>query len=214
MAKEIKKKIKDHIRHILCYKDSLQLKNKNFTIISNNCWGGNVCRDFNIKHQSPFVGLFIYSPEYIKLVKNLEYYMRQELIFVETSKHEGINETRKTQYFPIGLIGDVELQMNHYKSEEEAREKWNRRKKRINWENLYFKINENFDCTTEILEEFDKLPYKNKIIFSRNDYKTLENGVFLKKFDLKNEMYLYRKYFDIVKWLNTGEIVRKSITFK
>ena len=35
-----------------------KLKNRDFTIISNNCWGGTVYEAHNLQKQSPTVGLF------------------------------------------------------------------------------------------------------------------------------------------------------------
>lgn len=42
----------------------------------------------------------------------------------------------------IGKLDDIEVVFLHYKSEEEAYQKWNRRKKRINYNNLIFKFND------------------------------------------------------------------------
>ncbi len=53
-----------------------RLQKKKFTIISNNCWGGYVCRCFNSLYQSPTVGLFIMPDDYIKFINNLEYYVK------------------------------------------------------------------------------------------------------------------------------------------
>jgi len=53
-----------------------QLKNRNFTIVSNNCWGGEVYRGFGLPYQTPFVGLFLFPACYIKLLKNLKNYRR------------------------------------------------------------------------------------------------------------------------------------------
>ena len=51
----------------------------------------------------------------------------------------------------------------HYKSKEEAAEKWNRRKERIQWDNLFFKMSEQNLCNPEILKKFDSLPAEKKI---------------------------------------------------
>ena len=52
------------------------------------------------------------------------------------------------------------------KSREEALDKWQRRVKRIHWDNLYFKLAEMNECTDEHLKAFDALPYKNKFVFT------------------------------------------------
>ena len=46
--------------------------------------------------------------------------------------------------YPIGKLGnDVEIHFLHYKSETEAQEKWNRRLKRMNFNNILFKFSDN-----------------------------------------------------------------------
>ena len=140
----------------------LALKNKDFSIISNNCWGGGVYEDLNIPYKTPFVGLFIMAPDYIKLLKNLKYYISLPLTFVEESKYERINIEREGQhgFYPIGKLEDIEIFFMHYASKEEALEKWERRKARINWNNLYIKLCDNDFCTYELAKEFDGLKFK------------------------------------------------------
>lgn len=203
-----KKKLKDKWRKTLFINDRKRLENTDFTIISNNCWGGNVSRDLDVKHHSPFVGLFIYSPDYLKICKDLDYYMKQELQFIETSKYDSVNKQRESMSYPLALLGDVELNFQHYDSEKEADLKWNRRKERINWENIFFKFEESFGATPDLLSEFDRLPHKNKIIFTEEKYPNLTNAVHFTTYDLANRNKHYHRYFDIVEWLNTGKIVR------
>ena len=62
---------------------------------------------------------------------------------------------------PIGILGDIEIVFLHYKSEKEAMEKWNRRKQRIHWDNLFIKFSEMNECTKEHLLIFDKLSFSN-----------------------------------------------------
>ena len=44
------------------------LENTDFTIISNNCWGGMVYESYNLPKQSPTVGLFFMASDYILFV--------------------------------------------------------------------------------------------------------------------------------------------------
>ena len=45
-----------------------QLKQTDFTIISNNCWGGMIYESYGLSKQSPTVGMFFMAPDYIKFV--------------------------------------------------------------------------------------------------------------------------------------------------
>lgn len=80
IAKYVKRKLKKIIATI---RRIFLLKNRDFTIISNNCWGGHVYRYFNLPYQSPTVGLFIVSKDYIKLLKNFVFYMETPITFIE-----------------------------------------------------------------------------------------------------------------------------------
>ena len=44
------------------------LNNVDFTIISNNCWGGICYEYFNMLKNSPTVGLYFYPDDYIKFI--------------------------------------------------------------------------------------------------------------------------------------------------
>ena len=44
-----------------------------YSIISNNCWGGMIFSNLHKKYNSPTVGLYFFSDEYIKFLKNINY---------------------------------------------------------------------------------------------------------------------------------------------
>jgi uncharacterized protein (DUF1919 family) len=59
----------------------------------------------------------------------------------------------------------------HETDEVVCRQKWERRIKRINWDNLFIKFREDpWDVREEYLAEFDRLSYEYKIGFTLNDY--------------------------------------------
>lgn len=60
------------------------IKNKNVTIISNNCWGGFMYQSCKLEYQSPFVGLFILAPCYIELLERFDEVINRPLIFKRT----------------------------------------------------------------------------------------------------------------------------------
>lgn len=161
----IKNRLKPIIYPIINFIPRRRLKNRKFTIICDKCWAGKVYQELGIPYQTPFVGLFIFSPDYIKLLYNLEYYLKsggQPLRFVRESKY--IEEFNNS--YPLALLDDIEIHFLHYKSESEAQEKWQRRLARINWDNLYFKFNDNDQCSYELMKKFDNLPFKSKVFFS------------------------------------------------
>ena len=67
-----------------------RLNNKNFTIVSNNCWGAEIYRELGLQYQTPFVGIAIFAPCYIKLVKDLPKYMGETLKFTNISDRKSV----------------------------------------------------------------------------------------------------------------------------
>ena len=64
-----------------------RLKNKSFTLISNNCLAGCVLHDFSMRFDTPTINLFIPFPDYIKFLTDLKCYVNKTqkyLFLVET----------------------------------------------------------------------------------------------------------------------------------
>jgi uncharacterized protein (DUF1919 family) len=184
-----------------------KLKNNNFSIIASNCVGTRIYRELNLPYTSPFIGLFICAPDYIKLLKDPKRYLQMPIKFIEKSKY---SDLKKDRAYPIGLLGDeIELHFLNYESKEDALEKWNRRLKRINWDNLYVTFTDRDFCTSEILQEFDSLPFQHKVCFTANNNSKIHSAVWVKDDknqpsvrDLYTHYHTLKKYFNFMKWLN------------
>ncbi|MGD0941244.1 MAG: DUF1919 domain-containing protein [Terracidiphilus sp.] len=182
-------------------KKTAELKDRNITIISNNCAGGFIYKDLNLVFNSPTIGLFFYSPDYIKFLKELDYYLAKELSFTDKSKYKG------EFAYPIGLLDEIEIHFVHYKDETHARTKWDLRKTRILKDRLFILGAEVMECTPEIIREFDELPYKNKLFFSQHAYPQFGSTVQLKEYEnCEFEDYMrwrgWNMYVDLIKWFN------------
>lgn len=159
---------------------SKYINNKNFTIISNNCWGGFIYQSYALEYYTPTVGLFFMADDYIKFVYNLRQYINCDLKFIkhkDSKWHEQLKDTHKYGPYPIGSLGDIEIHFLHYKNEQEAYSKWNKRCKRINWNRFLVKFNDQNGCTSEHLKKFNELNFKNKVCFisSHNQYDQDDN---------------------------------------
>lgn len=200
--KKILRKVRE-VRKIIRRK---LLKDENFTIISNNCFGGGVYQYFDLPYNSPTVGLYFFAKDYIKFLKNLKYYLNLKLKFIpcEESKNY-IYLTEDSKKVPIGILDDVEIVFLHYKSEKEAFEKWERRKKRINWDRLIVKFNDQNNATEEDIKEFDKLDYKNKLCFIANPIEGTKNIIVFKEFlgqEYVQDFNEWKRHINIIKYLN------------
>ena len=183
-----------------------KLKNHSFSIISSNCNGALITHDLREQFRSPFVNLYLTPKDFIKFCKNIKFYLEKPLTF---TSEENLS-------FPVGVIEDIKIYFVHYKSQQEALDKWETRKKRINFDNLFFMFSDKDGCTYEDLVEFDSLPYKNKVAFTNKRYKELKSCFYIKGYEKEESAgelykftskYLGRKGYDqfnFVKWLNKG----------
>ncbi|KHD38327.1 hypothetical protein NL50_02145 [Clostridium acetobutylicum] len=131
------------------------------SIISNDCWGGKISNHLGLKFNSPFINLFLELDDYIKFLENMDYYLDQEL------KVEDEGDIYSCD-IPKGSLGSgdnkIIINFNHNASFEEAKNDWEKRKKRINRKNLFIKMTLPAN-NEELVKRFDNLPYKNKVCF-------------------------------------------------
>lgn len=174
MTKKIKNLFIKLNRKYVCFKKRRKLKYKDFSILSNNCWGGFIYQEFDFPYTSPTIGLFIYEKDYVKFLSNIKYYCSLPLEFIDLKDSRYYNKVTengtKEITYPIARLDDVEIFFMHYHSKEEAIEKWERRKKRVNFDRLLVKMSERTDCDLETIKSFLELPYNNKICFTENEY--------------------------------------------
>lgn len=185
------------------------LNNTDFTIISNNCWGGYVYRYFGLPYKSPTIGLFIYSDDYIKFVKNLKYYMELKLQFIDFEKSRHYEEIVKHQQtnVPIGILDDVEIVFLHYKTKEEALKKWTTRKQRVNWNNIIIKNSQMNLCVNQHIADFDNIKDLKKIMFVNNPMPQYKSTIYFRGYEndreISNDTFYWNKYINIIKLINS-----------
>lgn len=208
MLKKILRRIRCLLRYQLIIKKNKKLLfNQTPCIISSNCNGGIIYHDLELKFLSPTINLFFYPKDYLKFVMNLEYYLSQKLC--PFTKPELF-------VYPIGMLDDIEVHFMHYKTFEEAVKYWEKRIKRVNFENLFFVMTDRDGCTYEQIKTFDELPYKNKVIFTHKKYHEFTSSFYIKGFEDKGEVGIlsnFRKYslkrylddFNYVDFLNNNE---------
>lgn len=213
------KKLKYHLKKIY---QRLTLKNKNMSIICNCCLGGMLYHDYRLKFLSPTINLIISPQNFVKFCGNLNHYLNSELVEIEYDDIK--DDLYIKEHFqngiscPIGKLDDIYILFVHYKTFEEAKEKFENRAKRINFNNIFLILFDQAE-NIEILKEFDNLNYKNKLYMVKSDYlkKDTLNSLSCKyfPFDKQNQNKIYfdnihgkmEKYyeiFDFKKWFNQG----------
>lgn len=208
----VRLKILEVVRKGLSKYRYARLSQHDFTIISNNCWGGMIYESYNLRKQSPTVGLFFMASDYIKFVSDLKSYIKYELIFICPEESKWKNEFLSDSDFgkyPIGKLNDIEIFFVHYKNEKEAKEKWERRCKRINWNHMLVKFNDQNGCTAEDVRKFDCLDYNNKICFCVKEYADCKSVIRIKApkkhlfIRTSYEPFGKNKYIDLDEYLNS-----------
>ncbi len=136
-----------------------KLANKDVTIIASDCFGTFMYHNLGLRFNSPTINLAIPQYDFLLFVSNLKGYLQSEV--TEVSGHE--------KNYPVGKIvfegKPVTIHFMHYKSFEEAIDKWNERKKRVNLSNL---------CVVQLVphtsedyqKQFDRIPFDHKMLIT------------------------------------------------
>ena len=148
------------------------------TVFSDDCWGGQMLHYLGLKFYSPFVNLHLDKNDYLKFLENPDYYLNEELVC-------GKEGDMYTCQCPIGFIGKDENKIaiifNHHSNFESAKSDWDRRKDRVNWNNVFVKMVTD-KADENLIKRFDKLSFKKKIVFSPKQYDQYESCVYLRRY--------------------------------
>lgn len=197
------------------------INNSDFTIISNNCWGGVLYEYFGMQKLSPTVGMWLFAEDYIKFISNLRYYVGLEIQIIspEESKYYEKLITMGSTGGLVGVLDDIEIIMLHFHDKKIAKEKWERRVARINWDNLIFKFSYMNDCTYDMLAEFDKLDFSNisskykKIMFVPKPMPEFKSAIYIHGFEdepqITNDTFVFNQYFKLYSFINGKGLIQK-----
>ena len=144
-----------------------KLKYNDFSIISNNCWGGVCYKYFGLQKKTPTVGAYFFADDFVRLCKNLKYYLSLTLTIIPTceSKHIDALKTKGEETALIGKLGDIEIIFLHYQDVDELLKKWERRVKRINWDRLILKFSYQNECNDDLVKDFLSIDNYEKFCF-------------------------------------------------
>ncbi len=134
------------------------LINYELTIISQNCIGGVFSHDMGQEFRSPTVNLFFPAADFIKFVNNLDYYLNAELELVWGEE------------YPVGKLADIELRFVHYETCQEAREAWERRKKRVDLSKIVVLSTDRDGFDETVFEQWKALPYPKLLFTAHREY--------------------------------------------
>ncbi|ABM02191.1 Exopolysaccharide biosynthesis protein-like protein [Psychromonas ingrahamii 37] len=209
MRIEIGRKVEKYIKSRL---SRLKLKQNDFTIISNNCWGTFMYKKFALPYTTPFVNLLIFSPDYIELLENLTPELLTKISFIEHEnsqhKEEMVRLNIYKKNYPIGILDNkYELHFLHYQSQQDAKDKWLKRLARMNFDKLIVKFSASLKFEDNMAERFDDLNFKNKICFTATAFPNLKSIVSMQAFKGKETVidewkHTTKKEFDLINFIN------------
>ena len=149
------------------FRKYIALKADTPSIIAPNCWGGFTYNSLGLRFNSPFINMFEKHEDYLKLLDDPKRYLETELELYKMEYEQNLKRD-----YPVAKCDDILLYFNHYTSFEEANEAWQRRLKRIRWDNLFIMF---YDELPDRVDRFCNMPYQKKICFV--PYKTKHENV-------------------------------------
>lgn len=140
------------------------------TIISQNCIGGVIYHDLGMQFLSPTINLFFKEPDFVRFVLNLEHYMACEL------------EMRWEEEYPVGRLDDIEIHFMHYETCKEAKEKWERRKQRINWDSILVLASDQEGFDEVVFQQWKQIPYAKVLFTAQTQYAQDQDSMFFPEY--------------------------------
>lgn len=165
--------------------------------------------------------MFIEDDNFLCLVENLEHYMAIDAVPITDNFIDPIDPFI---HYPKISVDGLEICCLHYKTAEDAVTKWNERRKRINFDNIYvignsWNFHEDYDKVKRLLDA--KYPtvvftYKEyddpRCIKLSGDIWTLDERSIIRPnitdFCPGTNHRYFEEQFDFVKWLNSQEATR------
>lgn len=184
-----------------------RLKNHEFCIICNNCFGGHLYEVTNRPYNTPTVGLYFFAEDYIKFIENLKNYLTEDINFIQQSRFEECHVEHQTLNYPIGILSNnLEIHFLHYKSEEEAKTKWNRRKARIIENKILVIMNDQNRFSENLMDRFNTIKFPKVFLSAKpREGKNVKYISYYKNKDAVGDMYNDKfkcfRDFDLVEWV-------------
>lgn len=184
-----------------------KINNTDFTIISNNCWAGVCYEYFGLPKLSPTIGGYFFAEDYIKFIFNLKHYLNcnMEIIDAHSSFHYDALKEKEQLNIPIGQIDDIEFVFLHYKDPEIALDKWQRRVKRVNYNNIILKFSYMNECNDFLFEKFMSIQGIKKIGFKGGNGEKHTDLFYYPEYKtpvIRDDTFYWNKYLDVISLIN------------
>ena len=181
-----------------------QLRNTGMTLLFPSCMGGELFHDLGLRFCSPTINLMMLQTDFVKFVTHFDEYMAKEFEFFKHPEYD----------FPCAKLGDITVHFTHYKSKEEALDKWYSLSARIDRDNMFIYCSERDGITKEEIASLGKLKVRGIVVFTAHPFPDIPYALYIPEFkeagvvqniqdiNYPSEKRNYEKYFDFVKWFN------------
>ena len=177
---------------------NMVLKNKDLTIISNTCVAAHTYKLLDLRYNSPTIATTFKTNDFYKFCKNFKYYMAQELEFVSKENWYGSNTLHV-----VARLDDVEIEFQYKTDFAEIKATWERRKSRINYDNLFFIWDVgNYPASTGMLNEFADIELGKKLIMFRDTAIHAPVKHSISNINWFAPLEMHEKKFLLCDWLN------------
>lgn len=158
-------------------KNKGRLTNHTPTLICSNCTGGFIYHWLGLRFNSPFINLFLTDVDFVNALKNFDAFLETRIV----------EDVESIYPYPVGIgYGGIKVHFMHYKTFDDAIAIWEKRKTRINRNNMGVMLT-NWGGAFSIIEDFEKLPFKHKVAFVNKKIPGTKNTFFIKgKKDMLN----------------------------
>lgn len=202
------KKIPKKIAGIIDPKLKYIQRHSDITIISNNCLAGFIYQDLGLQYKSPTIGLQFTQSDFIKFCRNFPKYTSLNL---EECEDDLLSKFKKLGGckidFPVGKIDDIPIFFQHYINYKEAKDKWEKRLKRINNKCLFFIFVAHDYTPKKDLQKFNDIDFPNKLLISNSNKYNLDkvyslncgNKTWADKINIFGKKYYQN--FNFKKWI-------------
>lgn len=184
-----------------------RLAEKKLIVLSSDCLGGKLMKDYMLPCYTPTVNIWFTGEDYLKLCEDPQRYFSQEL-----KKGEPDHENH-----PTGLLDDIVLHFGHEEVFEEGAKKWRLGcrlyERAIKGPHEFCVVmTDRNGFAPELVERFEKLPYRYKVLFTHRPYANAPHTFYMKGEDARecvdtitrfeHVFSLKRRYerFDFYQW--------------
>lgn len=129
------------------------------SILAINSWGRKMYERFQLPMRSPFMNSAMTTPDWLEFLEAPQEHLAKELVFCETL---GTADGREFPVFTMGE-GGLKVYMLYETDEEKIRQQWAQGVQTVSWQDLLVMT---YTDSQEVLERFDRLPYRKKICFT------------------------------------------------